>query len=87
MAQLSTIPNVRAAQRRIRVLVVDDSAIVRRILSAAISKYSDLEVPFDAILKVGQAYIEMAEYERGYLVYRATAEASFQRESQIADGE
>lgn len=47
-------------------------------------KFSDIEVPFESILKVGQAYIEMAEYERGYLVYRATAEASFLRESQIA---
>ena len=34
----------RSAARPIRVLVVDDSAIVRRILSAAISRYPDLEV-------------------------------------------
>ena len=44
MAQVSAIANGRAVQRRIRVLVVDDSAIVRRILSEAISRYSDLEV-------------------------------------------
>jgi alpha-2-macroglobulin len=47
-------------------------------------KYPDVEVSFENILKVAQAYLELGEYERGYLVYRATTEASFQRESQIA---
>ncbi|MFN0055173.1 MAG: tetratricopeptide repeat protein, partial [Planctomycetales bacterium] len=47
-------------------------------------KYSDVEVSFENIQKVAQAYLELGEYERGYLVYRATAEASFLRENQIA---
>ncbi len=47
-------------------------------------KYPDVEVSFENILKVAQAYIELGEYERGYLVYRATAEGNFLRESQIA---
>lgn len=47
-------------------------------------KYPDVEVSFGDILKVAQAYMELGEYERSYLVYRATAEASFERESQIA---
>ncbi len=47
-------------------------------------KYPDVEVSFENILKVAQAYLELGEYERGYLVYRATAEGSFMRESQIA---
>ena len=47
-------------------------------------KYPDVEVSFENILKVAMAYIELGEYERGYLVYRATAEGSFMRESQIA---
>src|SRR5262249_48291412 len=45
-------------------------------------KYPDIEISFENILKVAQAYLELGEYERGYLVYRATAEASLQRESQ-----
>ncbi len=47
-------------------------------------KYPDVEVSFENILKVGEAYTEIGEYERSYLVYRGTAEAGFQRESQIA---
>ncbi len=47
-------------------------------------KYPDVEVSFENILKVARAYTELGEYERSYLVYRATAEGNFMRESQIA---
>jgi uncharacterized protein YfaS (alpha-2-macroglobulin family)/tetratricopeptide (TPR) repeat protein len=47
-------------------------------------KYPEVEIDFASILKVGQAYQELGEYERSYLVFRATVEASFERESQIA---
>lgn len=47
-------------------------------------KLPDIEVSFENILKVADAYREIGEYERSYLVYRATLEAGFQRESQIA---
>ena len=47
-------------------------------------KYPDVELDFASILKVADAYRELGEYERGYLVFRATIEAAFQRESQIA---
>jgi tetratricopeptide (TPR) repeat protein len=47
-------------------------------------KYPDVEIDFPSILKVAAAYRELGEYERSYLVYRATIEASFERESQIA---
>lgn len=47
-------------------------------------KMPDVEVSFENILKVAEAYRELAEYERSYLVYRATLEGGFQRESQIA---
>lgn len=40
-------------------------------------KSPDLEVSFDKILKVGSAYHELGEYERSYLVFRATVESSF----------
>ncbi|MDA1163737.1 MAG: tetratricopeptide repeat protein [Planctomycetota bacterium] len=47
-------------------------------------KYSDVELDFDSIMKVATAYQELGEYERSYLVFRATIESAFERESQIA---
>jgi uncharacterized protein YfaS (alpha-2-macroglobulin family)/outer membrane protein assembly factor BamD (BamD/ComL family) len=47
-------------------------------------RYPEVEIDFDSILRVAAAYRELGEYERSYLVYRATVEGSFQRESQIA---
>ena len=47
-------------------------------------KHPDLEIPFAKILKVGAAYHEMGEYERSYLIFRATVEAAFQKDSQAA---
>ena len=47
-------------------------------------RYPEVEIDFDSILRVSAAYRELGEYERSYLVYRATVEGSFQRESQIA---
>lgn len=42
------------------------------------------EIPFDKILKVGAAYHEIGEYERSFLVFRATIEGSFFTESRVA---
>lgn len=47
-------------------------------------KYPDVELDFDAIMKVATAYQELGEYERSYLVFRATIESAFERENQIA---
>ncbi|MCA9067790.1 MAG: tetratricopeptide repeat protein, partial [Planctomycetaceae bacterium] len=47
-------------------------------------KYPDVEIDFENILRVAKAYRELGEYERSFLVYRATVEARFERESQIA---
>lgn len=47
-------------------------------------KWSDLEIPFAKIVLVGAAYHEMGEYERSYLIFRATVESSFLRESRVA---
>jgi alpha-2-macroglobulin len=47
-------------------------------------RWPDLELPFEKIIKVAAAYHEMGEYERSYLVYRATTEGSFGRESAVA---
>ena len=47
-------------------------------------KWPTENIPFDKILKVGTAYDEMGEFERSYLVFRATIESSFSRESSVA---
>jgi len=47
-------------------------------------KWPDLEFPFDKIVKVAAAYHELGEYERSYLVFRATTESSFGRETAVA---
>ncbi len=46
-------------------------------------KWPELEFPFEKIVKVATAYHEMGEYERSYLVFRATAESSFLREAAV----
>ena len=47
-------------------------------------KFPDVEISFHDILQVAKSYREIGEYERGYLVYRATIQGSFERESQVA---
>ncbi|MBX3441047.1 MAG: tetratricopeptide repeat protein [Planctomyces sp.] len=47
-------------------------------------KFSDIEVRFEDILTVANAYRELGEYERSYLVYRATIENGFQREARTS---
>jgi tetratricopeptide (TPR) repeat protein len=47
-------------------------------------KWPDLEIPFDKIMKVAAAYHDIGEYERSYLVYRATVESSFANENAVA---
>ncbi|MCA9164106.1 MAG: tetratricopeptide repeat protein, partial [Planctomycetales bacterium] len=59
------------------------AADVVRYFEIIIEKYPDLEIPFGKLVQVADAYHEIAEYERSYLVFRATIEASFLRESQI----
>ncbi len=47
-------------------------------------KWPSTEIPFEKIVKVGAAYHDMGEFERSYLVFRATVEASFGSESGVA---
>ncbi|QDT12981.1 tetratricopeptide repeat protein [Planctomycetes bacterium K23_9] len=47
-------------------------------------KFPDVEISFEDILTVAKSYRELGEYERSYLVYRATVQGSFERESQVA---
>ncbi|MBN1798060.1 MAG: tetratricopeptide repeat protein [Spirochaetales bacterium] len=46
-------------------------------------KYPDLFIPFERILIIGRAYHDIGEYERAYIVYRATVEASFLKDAPI----
>ena len=47
-------------------------------------KWPELEISFDKILKIGAAYHALGEYERSYLVFRATVESNFLREVRVA---
>jgi len=49
-----------------------------------IEKFPDVEISFPKLLQVGDAYHEIGEYERSYLVFRTTIEANFLRESRVA---
>ncbi len=46
-------------------------------------KYPELFIPYDEIVRVADAYSRTGQHERAYLVYRATADASFVRESAV----
>jgi len=65
-------------------LAIGPAAEVVRYFEIVKEKWPELEIPFDKILKVGQAYHDIGEYERSYLVFRATVESSFLRESVVA---
>ena len=47
-------------------------------------RFPDVELTFEQILNVAGAYREISEYERSYLVYRATLQGSFEKENQVA---
>jgi uncharacterized protein YfaS (alpha-2-macroglobulin family)/tetratricopeptide (TPR) repeat protein len=47
-------------------------------------KSPEQEIPFEKIVKVGAAYHDIGEYERSYLIFRATVESSFLRENSVA---
>ncbi|MBD3181659.1 tetratricopeptide repeat protein [Candidatus Poribacteria bacterium] len=47
-------------------------------------RFPELYIPFDKILVVGRSYREIGEFERAYLVYKATIEASFVNDSRVS---
>ena len=59
-------------------------AQVVRCFEIVKEKWPQEEIPFAKIMKVAAAYHEMGEYERSYLVFRATVESNFRRESTVA---
>ena len=60
----------------------DDEGIVNyfEILK---EKHPDLVIPFDDIVRIADAYAKTSQHERAYLIYRATADASFVRDSAV----
>jgi tetratricopeptide (TPR) repeat protein len=47
-------------------------------------RFPELYIPFEKILVVGRAYSEIEEFERAYLVYKATIDASFINDSNVS---
>ncbi|MFC5453894.1 MG2 domain-containing protein [Prosthecobacter fluviatilis] len=54
-----------------------DARQVVELFEALSERHPDIVIPFDKILKVAAAYRQMGEFERAWLVYRATMESSF----------
>src|SRR5206468_5979799 len=48
-------------------------------------KAPELVIPFDDIRVVGRAYGDLGEHERAYLVWRATAEASYLEDARVGE--
>lgn len=65
-------------------LELNRPAEIVRYFELVKEKSPNLEVSFEKILKVGTAYHTLGEYERSYLVFRATVESSFARDAAVA---
>ncbi|MEO6808597.1 MAG: MG2 domain-containing protein, partial [Isosphaeraceae bacterium] len=48
-------------------------------------KAPELVIPFDQIRVIGKAYADIGEHERAYLVWRATAEASYLEDARVGE--
>jgi TolA-binding protein len=48
-------------------------------------KAPELYIPFEDIKVVGRAYADIGEFERAYLVWRATAEASYLEDAKVGE--
>ncbi|QDV45560.1 tol-pal system protein YbgF [Stieleria neptunia] len=59
-------------------------ADIVRFFEIVKERFPEVELSFEEILTVAMSYREIAEYERSYLVYRATVQASFEKENQVA---
>ncbi|HUY34628.1 MAG TPA: tetratricopeptide repeat protein [Pirellulales bacterium] len=60
-----------------------DAAIVR-YFELIKEKWPEVELSFEKIMRIGAAYDKIGEYERSFLVFRATVESSFLRETGVA---
>jgi TolA-binding protein len=64
-------------------LALDQPPQIVRYFEIIKEKWADLEISHEDILRIGTAYHKLGEYERAYLVYRATVESSFEQESNL----
>ena len=62
----------------------DDSKSIVNYFEIMKEKYGELALSFDKMLRVGQAYLDMKEYEQACLVYLGIADASFLTDAQIS---
>ncbi len=67
---------------KIAIEEVDSKGVVR-YFEVLKERYPELVLSFEDMLKVGDAYTKMKEFERALQVYRGIAEASFVREGNI----
>ncbi len=65
-------------------LVLGPPAAIVRYFEIVKEKWPSEEIPFEKIARIGAAYHELGEYERSYLVFRATVEGRFMRETHVA---
>ena len=61
-----------------------DAARIVQVFEILRERYPALEIPFDKILVVGRAYRDLGEFERAYLVFRATIDVSFVSDANIS---
>ncbi|GAK57091.1 alpha-2-macroglobulin-like [Candidatus Vecturithrix granuli] len=62
----------------------DNSRDIVQYFEILKEKYPDLVLSFEDIIRVGQAYRDIQEYERAIQVFKATAEASFLKDVQVS---
>lgn len=55
-----------------------------RYFEILIERWPEEEISFEKVLKIGAAYEQMGEFERGYLAFRGTVEGRLMRELAVA---
>ncbi|MEE9126307.1 MAG: alpha-2-macroglobulin family protein, partial [Planctomycetota bacterium] len=61
-----------------------DSKSIVRFFEVLKEQYPELVIPFDKIVAVGKAYLDLGEFEQAVMVFRATAESSYLKEAAVA---
>jgi len=61
----------------------DDAEAIVNHFEILREKYPELIVPFEEIIRIAAAYAATGQHERAYVIYRATADASFVRDSRV----
>lgn len=60
-----------------------DATLLVKSFETLNARMPDLSIPFEKILKVGNAYRELGEFERGHYVFEATLEAGFAQDAYV----